>query len=79
MHECRSGARIVTCGSSEVLGSRVPLIPGSVDSGAGQAMVRPESVLAAVPSPVAVRLSPDDRMSVGVEQTPLLVIAAPSA
>jgi len=99
---------------ADVLGSRVPVIDGSVDDGPGVAMVRPESllleaggsgpnatvasvnflgpisrvyvdvdgaesVMAAVPSPIAVRLSPGDRVRVGVEQTPLLVVASPSA
>ena len=31
--------------SADVLGSRVPLLPGSISSGAGVAMVRPESVV----------------------------------
>ena len=101
-------------GRAEVLGSSVPLIAGSLDAGAGLAMVRPESVtidarsgtanatvesvnflgpvsrvyldvdgndtvMAAVPSPVAVKLTPGDRVAVGVEPTPLLVVAAPSS
>ncbi|MGI8645575.1 MAG: ABC transporter ATP-binding protein [Nocardioides sp.] len=101
-------------GHADVLGSRVPLIPGSVERGAGLAMVRPESVtidagaatqnatvasvnflgpvsrvyvdidggeivMAAVPSPIAVKLSPGDRVAVGVEPTPLLVVAAPTS
>ena len=92
----------------------MPLIAGSLDAGAGLAMVRPESVtidarpgtanatvesvnflgpvsrvylavdgidtvMAAVPSPVAVKLTPGDRVAVGVEPTPLLVVAAPSS
>ena len=99
-------------GRAEVLGSHVPLVPGSIESGAGLAMVRPESVvidadatsqngtvasinflgpvsrvyvdvdggqvvMAAVPSPIAVKLSPGDRVAVGVDRTPLLVVAAP--
>ena len=101
-------------GRAEVLGSQVPLIAGSVDSGSGLAMVRPESVtisaavtpgnatvasvnflgpvsrvyvdidggealMAAVPSPIAVKLSPGDRVAVGVDPTPLLVVAAPAS
>ncbi len=92
----------------------MPLVDGSIDDGAGTAMVRPESILldaagtdpnatvasvnflgpisrvyvdvdgaetvmAAVPSPIAVRLSAGDRVRVGVEQTPLLVVAGPRA
>jgi putative spermidine/putrescine transport system ATP-binding protein len=98
-------------GRAAVLGSSVPLIAGSLDAGAGLAMVRPESVtidarsstpnatvesinflgpisrvyldvdgidtvMAAVPSPVAVKLAPGDRVAVGVDSTPLLVVAA---
>ena len=37
-----------------------------------------ELLMAAVPSPLAVRLSPGDRVAVGVEPTPLLVVATPS-
>jgi len=37
-----------------------------------------EAVMAAVPSPVAIKLHPGDRLAVGVEQTPLLVVAAPA-
>jgi len=101
-------------GHADVLGSRVPLISGSIESGTGQAMVRPESVLidggatsqnatvasvnflgpisrvyldvdggelvmAAVPSPIAVKLSPGDRVAVAVDLTPLLVVAAPAS
>ncbi len=100
-------------GHAEVLGTSVPVMAGSVESGAGLAMVRPESVvvdatgtanahvasvnflgpvsrvylevddgemvMAAVPSPLAVKLAPGDRVAVSVEPTPLLVVAAPSA
>jgi putative spermidine/putrescine transport system ATP-binding protein len=105
-------AATVSDGRATVLGAAVPTIEGSISSGPGQALVRPESVtitadgapnatvasvnflgpvsrvyvdvddvellMAAVPSPVAVRLSPGDRVAVGVEPTPLLVVAAPS-
>lgn len=37
-----------------------------------------ESIMAAVPSPIAVRLQPGHRVNVGVEQTPLLVVAKDS-
>ena len=37
-----------------------------------------ELLMAAVPSPLAVRLHPGDRVAVGVEPTPLLVVATPS-
>jgi len=97
-------------GRAKVLGTSVPVMAGSVESGAGVAMVRPESivldttgtanarvtsvnflgpvsrvylevdggetVMAAVPSPLAVKLSPGERVAVSVEPTPLLVVAA---
>jgi putative spermidine/putrescine transport system ATP-binding protein len=105
-------AATVADGRATVLGAAVPTIEGSISSGPGQALVRPESVtitadgppnatvasvnflgpvsrvyvdvedaellMAAVPSPLAVRLSPGDRVAVGVEPTPLLVVATPS-
>ena len=101
------------CLLSVLLGIGVPVIEGSLASGSGRAMVRPESVtvavdgtangsvvsvnflgsisrvyvqldagqgddeqlMAQVPSSLAVRLSPGDRVRVGVEATPLLVVA----
>lgn len=100
----------VADGRATVLGAVVPTIEGSISSGSGQALVRPESVvvtaegpanatvasvnflgpvsrvyvdvdgaellMAAVPSPLAVRLGPGDRVAVRVEPTPLLVVAA---
>ncbi len=105
-------AATVSDGRATVLGAAVPTIEGSISSGPGQALVRPESVtitadgppnatvasvnflgpvsrvyvdvddaellMAAVPSPLAVRLSPGDRVAVGVEPTPMLVVATPS-
>ncbi|MFN8194829.1 MAG: ABC transporter ATP-binding protein [Nocardioidaceae bacterium] len=104
---------VVSGGQATVLGIGVPVIEGSLASGSGRAMVRPESVtvavdgtangsvvsvnflgsisrvyvqldagqgddeqlMAQVPSSLAVRLSPGDRVRVGVEATPLLVVA----
>ena len=105
-------AAVVSDRRATVLGAAVPTIEGSISSGPGQALVRPESVtitadgpanatvasvnflgpvsrvyvdvddaellMADVPSPLAVRLNPGDRVAVGVEPTPLLVVATPS-
>ncbi len=95
-------AAVVSDRRATVLGAAVPTIEGSISSGPGQALVRPESVtitadgpanatvasvnflgpvsrvyvdvddaellMAAVPSPLAVRLNPGDRVAVGMER-----------
>ncbi len=100
----------VVDGTARVLDQQVPTIEGSLESGAGLALVRPESitvseaapgngtvvsvnflgpisrvycmldtgdeVMAQIASSLAIRLRPGDRVSVGVEPTALLVVAA---
>ncbi len=100
----------VDAGTAHVLGVTVPAIDGSVTSGSGQAMVRPEAitvgsegadnatvvsvgflgpisrvyadiddgqhVMAQIASSLAITLSPGDRVRVGIEAVPLLVVDA---
>ncbi len=98
----------VSGGSAQLLGTSVPAIDGSLTSGSGVALVRPESVtvvadpagtatvasvgflgpisriyadlpdgqhvMAQVPSSAVAGLAPGDRVRVGVEPTPVLVV-----
>ncbi len=100
----------VSSGQAELLGAAVPALPGSVPSGAGLAMVRPESVTvtadpagtatvthvaflgpisrvqctladgtavgAQMASSAARAFAPGDRVTLGVEPTGVLVVAA---
>ncbi len=106
-------AATVSSGRATVLGVDLPTIAGSLDAGAGLALVRPESVtvdasgtanatvasinflgpitrvylqvdgaelvMAAVPSPLAMSLGVGDRVAVGVDRTPVLVVAGPAS
>ncbi|UUZ57734.1 ABC transporter ATP-binding protein [Nocardioides sp. B-3] len=101
-------AATVSSGVASVLGASVPTVSGSISSGSGVAMVRPESVsvspssagnasvvsvgflgpisrvhlltaggeplMAQLPSALAVGLAPDDRVSVTIAPTPVLVV-----
>jgi len=100
---------VVSSGVATVLGASVPAIQGSITSGSGVAMVRPESVsvapsetgaasvvsvgflgpisrvhvvtdagdtlMAQLPSSLAVGLAPQDRVEVTIAPTPVLVVA----
>jgi putative spermidine/putrescine transport system ATP-binding protein len=99
----------VSDGVASVLGASVPVIAGSITSGSGVAMIRPESLsvaasaagtasvvsvgflgpisrvhvvtdagdalMAQLPSALAVGLAPNDRVSVTIAPTPVLVVA----
>jgi putative spermidine/putrescine transport system ATP-binding protein len=103
-------AASVSDGVAVVLGASVPTVPGSITSGSGTAMVRPESVsvapsatgtasvvsvgflgpisrvylltqageslMAQLPSSLAVGLAPQDRVEVTIAPTPVLVVAS---